>query len=568
MRRATDMSRCAGVLGGVVAVAAALVAFTPMLTLERSALGAPSAGTAFTYQGRIDLNGTPFNGVANLKFGLFDAPGPGGNEVAPHLIINGALITNGLLTIDLDFGPGAFNGSPRWLEITVNGQLLQPRTPLLPAPYALFALNGNQGPQGPIGPQGPDGPQGAQGPAGATGPQGPIGPTGPQGPVGATGPQGPVGPTGPQGPQGPIGASPWLLSGTTAYYTQGPVAVGSQSTNGLFTVHGLTWTEALEVGTGVWPPAITRLGGTNDTPVAVSAVVDAPNTAARMLDLVRWTPFTPATGMAGTIGFHLKATNGGMALSGEIGVGWQSAAAFDSVMTFATRSDSGLAERMRLTAGGRLGVGVTNPTDRLQINADSGEDGLRVQVGGVTRFRVHANGGVSVGGNFAGAVPESGMRVSGNVGIGIEPTFQLQLSNNSAAKPTSNTWTISSDARLKHDIHTIEGALDRLLALRGVTYRWNDPLAQGGMDGVYTGLIAQEVEAIFPEWIGEDSRGFKTLTVIGFEGLVVEALRELEQSNTRLSNENEELRGRVAQLERAVEELLRRSEEGRFAPVR
>lgn len=153
------------------------------------------------------------------------------------------------------------------------------------------------------------------------------------------------------------------------------------------------------------------------------------------------------------------------------------------------------------------------------------------------------------------------------VGIGVlDPQFQIHLSLNSAGKPTSNTWTISSDARLKQDVKTIRGALGRLLALRGVTYRWIDPASQGGMDGTYTGMIAQEVEKVFPEWIGQNSDGFKTLTVIGFEGLVVEALRELRAEReaelglrdaqiAELRAENEAARRRADEQQRRIDAL-------------
>lgn len=115
-----------------------------------------------------------------------------------------------------------------------------------------------------------------------------------------------------------------------------------------------------------------------------------------------------------------------------------------------------------------------------------------------------------------------------NVGIGVtSPSFQLHLSLDSAAKPTSNTWTISSDRRLKKNIQPIDAALDKLLQLYGVTYQWKDPASQGNMTGTYTGMIAQDVEKVFPEWVREGSDGFKTLTVIGFEGIVVESMREL-----------------------------------------
>ncbi len=117
---------------------------------------------------------------------------------------------------------------------------------------------------------------------------------------------------------------------------------------------------------------------------------------------------------------------------------------------------------------------------------------------------------------------------TGNMGLGVTaPTFQLHLSQNSAAKPTSNTWTVSSDERLKTDIETLDDALNRLLALRGVSFRWRDPAAMGGHDERYAGLLAQNVEQVFPEWVGLDPQGYKTVTVTGFEGLVAEALREL-----------------------------------------
>jgi YVTN family beta-propeller protein len=74
--------------------------------------------------------------------------------------------------------------------LTVNGVNLLPRQPILAAPYALYAQDGNEGPPGPAGAQGPPGPQGATGTQGVPGP---TGPQGPAGPIGATGPQGPPG---------------------------------------------------------------------------------------------------------------------------------------------------------------------------------------------------------------------------------------------------------------------------------------------------------------------------------------------------------------------------------------
>jgi len=125
-----------------------------------------------------------------------------------------------------------------------------------------------------------------------------------------------------------------------------------------------------------------------------------------------------------------------------------------------------------------------------------------------------------------------------NVGIGIAAvnlSHKFQLGVNDAAKPTSNTWTISSDERKKKNVKTIDGALNKILSLRGVTYQWIKPKENGNCKGTYMGLIAQEVEPIFPNWVatgeelteGEDD-GYKTLTVIGFEGLVAESFKEMK----------------------------------------
>jgi hypothetical protein len=97
------------------------------------------------------------------------------------------------------------------------------------------------------------------------------------------------------------------------------------------------------------------------------------------------------------------------------------------------------------------------------------------------------------------------MRITstGNVGIGTaSPAYQLQLSTDSAAKPTTNTWTIASDARLKTVLGDYEKGLDAICALRPVRYKYN---GFGGMvaDGKeHISIVAQEAQEVFPECIG------------------------------------------------------------------
>jgi hypothetical protein len=94
--------------------------------------------TAFTYQGQLHDNGTNANGTYMMTFKLYDASS-GGNSIGTNTI--SPTLANGLFTVNLDFG-NVFNGSARYLDITVsNGvaQTLSPRVQVLPAPYAQFA---------------------------------------------------------------------------------------------------------------------------------------------------------------------------------------------------------------------------------------------------------------------------------------------------------------------------------------------------------------------------------------------------------------------------------------------
>lgn len=175
--------------------------------------------TAFTYQGRLHVGGDPADGAYDLRFELYDDADPDvGRMVAHTLEAQNVHILGGYFTADLDFGADVFDGSSRWLQVSVRPYdstlpedyvPLLPRQAITPAPYALYAKSGTPGPQGPVGPQGekgdtgatgPRGPQGIQGIQGIQGTQGPIGPTGPKGDKGDTGAQGPIGLTGPAGP--------------------------------------------------------------------------------------------------------------------------------------------------------------------------------------------------------------------------------------------------------------------------------------------------------------------------------------------------------------------------------
>jgi hypothetical protein len=114
-----------------------------LATLAPLRAGAAVFSSRFTYQGELSQGGVPINGAADLVFKLFDAP-VAGTQKGNTVTANAWPIANGKFTIDLDFTnggatPGVYDGQERWLEITVNANVLTPRERLAPSPHAIVA---------------------------------------------------------------------------------------------------------------------------------------------------------------------------------------------------------------------------------------------------------------------------------------------------------------------------------------------------------------------------------------------------------------------------------------------
>jgi hypothetical protein len=100
--------------------------------------------TVFTYQGNLQSNGVPSTGVYDFTFALYDSSTVG-SQIGANFTNSAVGVTNGLFNASLDFGASAFNGQPRWLEISVRKDTnaayttLTPRQALNATPYALSA---------------------------------------------------------------------------------------------------------------------------------------------------------------------------------------------------------------------------------------------------------------------------------------------------------------------------------------------------------------------------------------------------------------------------------------------
>jgi trimeric autotransporter adhesin len=88
--------------------------------------------------------------------------------------------------------------------------------------------------------------------------------------------------------------------------------------------------------------------------------------------------------------------------------------------------------------------------------------------------------------------------------------------------------TAISDERLKQNVLQLQGSLENLLKLRGISFDWNyeEKTNLLLMEGKQIGLIAQEVEVIYPELVRTNEQGYKMVDYAKLTPILLEAIRE------------------------------------------
>jgi hypothetical protein len=164
----------------------------------------------------------------------------------------------------------------------------------------------------------------------------------------------------------------------------------------------------------------------------------------------------------------------------------------------------------------------------------------------------------------------------GLVGIGVtDPARKLDVNGNIRVGAIGNPWgcvedrggsiiagtACSSDRRLKRDIAPFAPALDHVAALRPVHFYWRAeefPERAFGASESF-GLIAQEVEAVLPELVTTDADGYKAVNYSKLPLLAIQAIRELKDRVDRLDEENAVLERRLAALEALIAPVASRT---------
>ena len=136
------------------------------------------------------------------------------------------------------------------------------------------------------------------------------------------------------------------------------------------------------------------------------------------------------------------------------------------------------------------------------------------------------------------ALPSFSWTTDANTGIWAPAADQVGITTGGVNRVTVSSTGIActgevtayaSDARLKTNVVAIDGALDKVEAIRGVTYDWNEKGQELGLGTEHqVGVIAQEIEAVLPQLVVDSAHeGFKTVKYDKLTALLIEAVKEL-----------------------------------------
>jgi hypothetical protein len=134
----------------------------------------------------------------------------------------------------------------------------------------------------------------------------------------------------------------------------------------------------------------------------------------------------------------------------------------------------------------------------------------------------------------------------GNVGIGTTSPNPYKLRVNGDACGSS-AWTTCSDLSFKQEVTDIEGALEKVMDLRGVSFTWKaEEHPQMGFDnGSHYGVIAQEVVEVLPEVVKEGAEGDKSVAYAEIIPVLIESIKQLKTENERLAKRLADLEARL-----------------------
>lgn len=208
-----------------------------------------------------------------------------------------------------------------------------------------------------------------------------------------------------------------------------------------------------------------------------------------------------------------------------------------SDIAFGYGSSNSFTERMRIKGDGNVGIGTSTPNAALQL-------GNVVANRRIVLWETNNNDHEYYGFGING----SSFRYQVNNTVS-EHTFCAATGSNSSQVlfrilGNGNAWlqgilTENSDARLKTNIQRIGNTLQNIHQLNGYTYNW---IAKDRDQGLQTGLLAQELQKVYPQLVKEDEKGILSVNYSGLIPVLLEAIKELNSKVETIEKENKELK--------------------------
>jgi hypothetical protein len=177
---------------------------------------------------------------------------------------------------------------------------------------------------------------------------------------------------------------------------------------------------------------------------------------------------------------------------------------------------------MRITSGGQVSIGTTTTVSTYLLNVKAQTGAQAINITG----RDNADGaGVLQWTNQFGTY-------LGYIEVNSTALYVARGSGGVYITTNATSWTSNSDSRLKNIISPINNAVDKLSTLNPVIYSWKSD----NTNKENIGLIAQDVEAIFPQVIDTNKDGFLGVRYTELVPVLVKAIQELSAKITILEN--------------------------------
>ncbi len=139
--------------------------------------------------------------------------------------------------------------------------------------------------------------------------------------------------------------------------------------------------------------------------------------------------------------------------------------------------------------------------------------------------------------------PELLMRANGHIGIGTTNPGSRKMKIVGDFEVTGSCSGCGSDRELKKNIEPLEGALGKVLLMQGINFEWNEGSEEFAFyPGNQLGVDAQDLEDIYPELVGTDSRGYR---FVHYKKLVVPLIEAIKEQQKQINH----LRRRIRKLD-------------------